>query len=104
MTDRIQVTDEILLKTLEQVTIAVAQKIEKHGRGAYVSSHETLGIVAEEYHELVEAVRQNDPSEIATESLDVAVACIFGVASQFAKEAELAAANDATAAAANPAI
>lgn len=93
--ERPQVSDEILLQTIEALTVNLGRKIEKHGRGAYSGNHETLGIIAEEYHELVEAVRQNDPVDVASELMDVAVGAIFGVASMMEKEERIKAANEA---------
>jgi NTP pyrophosphatase (non-canonical NTP hydrolase) len=90
--ERPEVSDEILLKAIEALTVNLGRKIEKHGRGAYVGNHETLGIVAEEYHELVEAVRQNDPVDVANELMDVAVGALFGVASMMEKEERIKAA------------
>lgn len=90
--ERPQVSDKILLEAVEALTVNLGRKIEKHGRGAYVGHHETLGIVAEEYHELLDAVRQNDPVDVANELMDIAVACLFGVASMMEKEERLKAA------------
>jgi NTP pyrophosphatase (non-canonical NTP hydrolase) len=92
---RPEVSDQILLAALDAMTVRVGQKIEKHGRGAYISNHETLGIVAEEYHELIDAVHQNDPVDVANELMDIAVAALFGVASMMEKEERLKAASEA---------
>lgn len=59
----------------------MASRLEKHGRGAFVSPHEILGVVAEEYDELLEAVRKDSVSLVMAELTDVAVACLFGLAS-----------------------
>lgn len=53
----------------------------KHGPGVYASPHETLGVVAEEYDELLEAVRSNDAADTAKELMDVAVGALFGIVS-----------------------
>lgn len=90
--ERPQISDELLLKAVEAATVALGKKIEKHGRGAYVSNHETYGITAEEWHELMGALQNNDPVSFAEESMDVAAALIFGLASQFEKEERLKAA------------
>ena len=63
------------------VETKLADRLEKHGLGGYVSAHETLGIVAEEYHELIDAVRSNNQDDVEAELIDIAVACIFGLAS-----------------------
>lgn len=48
-----------------------------HARyGAYTSSHEALGVITEEYHELVEAIRGNRMERICREALQVAAAAL----------------------------
>ena len=54
------------------------EQLEKKGPGAWNSSHEILGIITEEYHELVDAVKNNDG--IKDELIDVALCCVFGIA------------------------
>ena len=53
--------------------------IEK-GDGTAASYHEVLGFITEEYMELIDAVRKNNVREIKSELIDIAVACVFGVA------------------------
>ncbi len=57
------------------------KQLVKKGDGAAVSEHEILGIDAEEYHELIEAVRSGSLSELESELNDLAVACLLGIAS-----------------------
>ncbi len=52
----------------------------KKGHGSFVSSHEILGTLAEEYHEVIEAVKLNDLRSIRDELLDVATVCHFAIA------------------------
>lgn len=66
---------------LSRVTEALLDRVEKHGPGAYAGPHETLGILLEEVHELHDAVRSNVDEDTAKELVDIAVGCIFGVAS-----------------------
>ena len=54
---------------------------EKHGPGAYVGPHETLGIIEEEMLELKQAIIANAGADTCEELIDVAVGCIFGAAS-----------------------
>jgi NTP pyrophosphatase (non-canonical NTP hydrolase) len=90
--ERPQINTETLQKALEAFTIAVGQRIEEHGWGAYLSHHEFLGIVTEEYLELNEAVRSNDPVEVGGELMDVAVGAFWSIASMMEKENQLKAA------------
>ena len=75
-------------REVDQATTAAYKKLYHRlgtkGWGSYASRHEILGILTEEYHELVEAV-QSEPLEgsrhsVREELLDIAVGCIFGVA------------------------
>lgn len=83
---RDQVSDSHLLTVIELFVEQLGKRLEKHGRGKYASAHETLGIVAEEYDELLDAVRKNDPQLVYEELMDIAVGCIFGVASMTAEQ------------------
>ena len=74
--DKIDVANANILNRL---TYRLAQK----GRGSFIGSHETLGIIAEEYDELKDAVRSDDPQEVERELVDIAVACILGIASRY---------------------
>jgi len=53
----------------------------KHGTHEYASVHETLGIVAEEYYELIEAIKSGNKQDIISELEDIAVGCLWGIAS-----------------------
>lgn len=68
---------DALVKVSEMVEFRMAQK----GRGSYVSRHEALGIVAEEYHELIHAVQSEPLDRVEAELLDIAVAAVFGLVS-----------------------
>ena len=56
------------------------ERLKEKGEGAWLSTHEILGIVSEEFHELQHAVHENNRSQVYWELLDIAVACIFGMA------------------------
>lgn len=60
-------------------------RLRKKGYGAYASKHEVLGILTEEFKELIDAV-QSQPvvggkNSVREELLDIAVGCLFGIAS-----------------------
>jgi len=71
--------DSIVIAT-EAMKANMKAKILEKGSGAWQSTHEILGVIEEERHELVEAIISNDHSHTREELLDIAVACIFGVA------------------------
>lgn len=87
--ERLDVTDAQLLQAIEVLTRNVGKRMEQHGRGSFVSAHESLGVITEEYQELVTAVKSNDPMDIAQELMDVAVGAIFGAASMIAIAEEI---------------
>ncbi len=44
--------------------------------GPFASSHEALGVITEEYSELIDAIRSNDIAAIQSEAIDLAACCI----------------------------
>ena len=68
-------------RAISRMTERLVDRVEKHGPGAYAGPHETLGILDEEFDELRDAVRSNVDEDVAKELLDIAVGCIFGIAS-----------------------
>lgn len=46
----------------------------------YSSAQEILGILTEEYSEVLDAIHQNNLSEFQGELLDIAAACIYALA------------------------
>ena len=63
---------------------ALATELEiammKHGTGSFVSTHEVVGVLDEEFRELKDEVHANDTDAVRRELLDIAVAAVFGVA------------------------
>lgn len=56
--------------------------IHRLGAGAYISRHEILGILTEEYQEVVEAIHLGKiNNEVIHELKDLAFACIWGIVS-----------------------
>lgn len=60
---------------------ALNDKLAERSYGVFVSSHEILGVVGEELHELTDAVQGDDLEDIADELLDVMVAAFWGYVS-----------------------
>lgn len=76
---------------LDAACVAVEQglfeRIQRHGDGTLASRHELLGVLTEEFHEVIDAIhrkdsitRQPDAQAIREELIDVAVTCLFGIA------------------------
>lgn len=55
-------------------------RLNDKGFGAWLSRHEILGFLTEEYHESVEAVHSKSTHDLKAELIDMAVGCIFGIA------------------------
>lgn len=79
-TQRPQVPSIAVNQAITATVLKLDERLKRYGHGTYASRHEALGIVAEEWHELVEAVKGNDVSEFEQELIDVAVGCIFALA------------------------
>lgn len=77
------------VQTIELMANAVARHLgrcaERKGTENFVNAHHALGVLTEEYHELVEAVQCNNPDAIASELLDVAVAALWGLGSMMSQ-------------------
>lgn len=58
------------------------KKLKKHGDGMWCSRHEVYGIIAEEIYELLKSIHEKESLErFIGELADVAVGCLFGIAS-----------------------
>jgi NTP pyrophosphatase (non-canonical NTP hydrolase) len=53
-------------------------RLDQKGWGTFSSRHEILGILTEEFHELVEAVKSGDNVDVQSELVDIAVGALFG--------------------------
>lgn len=78
---------EVPTKFIEEAVDTVASKLSyrlaQKGSATYASKHEILGILAEEYAELIEVIRIDTTKgydDFAQELLDLAVGATFGYA------------------------
>lgn len=78
---RDMVSQERVEKALEKFRQHFNKRLKKKGYGAYASSHEAYGIIAEEMHELMVELHGNNKTKFVDEALDIAVACIWAAAS-----------------------
>ncbi len=76
---RQQISKEAQKWAMERVRLAMERRLKEKGEGTFASSHEVLGIIAEEYDELIDAVRANDMTKVDKELEDIAVACVFAM-------------------------
>jgi NTP pyrophosphatase (non-canonical NTP hydrolase) len=80
--DRKKIDTKQIELTLDQLRHRIYYRLKQYGNHSFASKHEILGLVTEEYHELVDAVKTERDEylpEVRNELLDIAVACIFGV-------------------------
>jgi len=78
---RPELQTEDLLRVLAQLKQKYNDRVDKHGPGILVSSHEILGVVVEEYDEVKAEVQANRLQGLHRELEDLAVACIVGMVS-----------------------
>lgn len=75
------ISKEDFEKVLDKVRQATEWQIKNKGDGAFVSTHEIVGAIQEEYGELLEELHHNNNQSFATELIDIAIACLWGYAS-----------------------
>lgn len=86
---RFLLDDEDIRNALISCRVACDRAMVKHGPGAFLSRHEALGQVAEEYYELLLAIKSSDLGDkdryakdtVRAELVDIAVVCLWGIAS-----------------------
>ena len=66
---------------LDRIHEKFLRRLREKGPGICVSIHEVRGIVDEEVEELHEEVRANNQIGVHKELIDIAVACLLGIAS-----------------------
>ena len=77
---RQQITPEQVSNIVDLTEDRLFARLNEKGYGAWVSQHEILGFLTEEYHETIEAVHSKSVEDLRTELVDIAVGCIFGIA------------------------
>jgi NTP pyrophosphatase (non-canonical NTP hydrolase) len=75
--ERPHITDHDVQESLQLLHLSIQRRLKEKGRGAFASPHEALGVITEEYQELIEAVQSDDPEQVIFKLMDVAVAAIF---------------------------
>lgn len=78
--DRPKITVQGRNKATDDVGWKVIARLKEKGDGAFVSRHEVLGVVVEEYAESLSAVQNGTQDDVYDELLDIAVACVLGMA------------------------
>ena len=78
--NRPDVTDKSIDSAEKQLSIWLQKRLNRKGYGSFASIHEALGVLTEEYTELVEAVHSKDQDDIYWELRDIAVGAVFAMA------------------------
>ena len=81
MTKRPQIDPQEITAVLVDLGSSINDRQEEKGHSIYNTSHETLGIISEEFDEYKEAVHLNEQKHQYDELMDIAVACIIAMAS-----------------------
>lgn len=82
---RNKLTAEGVAYAMDKIKEALGRRLTEKGPMSLTSTHEILGIIAEEYDELVEATRMNEFEHFEEELIDIAVGCIVGIMSKYDK-------------------
>ena len=78
---RPDVSDAAVARAFMELRMALTDRVTRHGPGAFAGPHEIDGVLDEEIREWKHAVWINDNQGRRRELLDVAVVCLFGLAS-----------------------
>jgi len=77
---RLKISEQQVSDATGLVRSWLSKRLKEKGYGAFVSRHEILGFLTEEYTEVVEAVHSKPTEDLQGELIDIAVGCIFGIA------------------------
>ena len=77
---RSQIKDETIRVAHSKVLTKLRMRLQEKGAGAWLSRHELLGIIVEEYDELIDAVHGKSLIEVKKELEDLGVSCTFAIA------------------------
>ncbi len=77
---RKSITNKDIDRAFERMYKAALMRLKEKGYGVFVSDHEIGGVVTEEYGELVRSLSEGR-KQFSHELVDVAVACLIGLAS-----------------------
>ena len=59
--DRPEFDEDILPLVMTEIRSKINYRLNQKDKGTYTTTHETYGIIAEEFHELMLAMHGNDP-------------------------------------------
>lgn len=77
----VEISNEHLKLVLDDFLEHYNKKLEKKGKNSFNSRVEVLGKLTEEFHEVLDEIHKKDDKKAIVELMDVAVVCLFGIAS-----------------------
>jgi len=77
---RQQITSSQIESAIDKAREKLYARLEEKGYGTWLSRHEILGFMAEEYYETTMAVHGESLDEVKEELKDMAVGCLFAIA------------------------
>lgn len=81
MKQSVEVTEDQISNALTMLGINLRRRLLEKGRDSFINPKEILGDLRLEMNEVEEAIQIKESQRIIEELLDVAVGCVFGVAS-----------------------
>lgn len=85
---RAQISADDVNLTFTQLQQKTCDRFNEKGKGVLISRHEMLGVITEEYDELVRAVESGSQLDVEDELVDITVAGIVSLASYKTNEVE----------------
>ena len=86
MNHRVPVQTATLQSALKRILDNLEKRIKQHGRMSFIGAHEVRGALDEEWAELLLAIHDNNKRQVQKEISDLAVGCLFGLASLMENE------------------
>lgn len=83
---RVMVSRENLEFVVRLLMSSLERRLHEKGSLSFAGKHEALGVITEEYHELVDAVHSKRHERMVAESIDTAVGCLWLVATLIEKD------------------
>ncbi len=84
---RDRIREEELDRAWNEIGTWLGKRLNEKGWGAFVGPHETFGVIDEEFNkELRDELQANSTVGFRKELIDIAVACIIGLASELPED------------------
>jgi hypothetical protein len=78
---RKEITEHEEMLAIDSILLKLDEQLRKKGRGTFASIHEISGVLDEEVREFKDEIHSNNHADIVKELEDIAVTCLWGIAS-----------------------